>query len=598
MENSTLNKVLSKEQIKDSGLSLYSNGLPKGFGIGLTEVDEYIRWETGRLSVITGVPSFGKSEFLDFMNVRLNRLHGWKTLYFSPENFPVCYHLQKLVSKISGKPFEKTKLSEKELFDALNYISDNFFFLNYETVRTLDDILECMEQLIHQEGVKILVIDPYNRLEHNRPARLTETEYISSILDGLSNFAKRFDVLIHLVAHPRKMNKKDGVFDVPNYYDINGSANFANKADYCLTVHRNKSTDSTEIHIEKVKFKNLGCQGVAYLKYDIPTGNYYEGDRKLPFPDIPLPQQEPEKSKGKQPVEQIQTCLNRNVLNVPVSYYATITSKEGQEINLYNFLKNKNNDIDLDTMRQQPDFKELKKSLPAVTISGVFGDSRKTETLQSHSGLICIDIDRKDQTRDMDAIFNELKQVNNIAYLGRSCSGEGLFSIVPIKDPHKHLAHFLALEQDLAGRGIIIDKSCKDITRLRLYSYDPAAYYNLQAETYTSLYIPPVKEHQYNNTTITVDGDKKLTDAIKDIQDNHINIAENYNEWRDLAIIFNNELGEEGRGLFHAVSSQSSKYDEGETDDFFDKIGSYGYQEKGIGSFYYMYDEAKKKMQS
>ena len=110
--------------------------------------------------------------------------------------------------------------------------------------------------------------------------------------------------------------------------------------------------------------------------------------------------------------------------------------------------------------------------------------------------------------------------------MGRSCSGEGLFGIVPIKDPEKHLGHFLALEKDLAGRGIVIDKSGKDITRLRFYSYDPDAYYNIRAETYTSLYTSPPKEHRYNNTAITVEDDKKLMDAIKKIQENHINIAE------------------------------------------------------------------------
>jgi hypothetical protein len=593
MGNKTLNRIISKEQIKESALCLYRNGLPKGFSIGLSEVDDLIRWETGRLSVVTGVPNFGKSEFIDFMLVQLNNLHGWKTLYFSPENYPVGYHLQKLVSKISGKPFDRNKLTETELYNTVSHISNNFFFLNYETVDTLDDILICAEQLIHEEGIKVMVIDPYNRLEHHRPSNLTETEYISKLLDRLSNFAKRYNILIHLVAHPRKIQCKDGVFDVPNYYDINGSANFANKADYCLAVHRDKLNMRTEIHIQKVKFKNLGCQGIAYLKYNIDTGNYYEENLGLPALDFSMPQQKEERGKDEQLVEQIQTYLNRNVLDVPVSYYTSVTNKEGQQTNLYSFLKNKDNDIDLDTMRQQPDFKEKKLSLPAVTVSGLFAGNHKTENLKKHSGLICIDIDEKEQIRGIDTIFNELKQLNNIAYLGRSCSGKGLFGIIPIKEPQKHLAHFLALEKDLAGREIIIDKSGKDITRLRFYSYDPDAYYNINAETYTSLYSPPVKEHQYNNMVITVD-DKKLTDAIKDIQDNHINIAESYDEWRDLAIIFNNELGEEGRKLFHAVSSQSSKYDEGESDDLFDKIGSYGYQEKGIGSFYYMYDEAKK----
>lgn len=604
MGNSTLNKVLSKEQILDSGLSLYNSGLPTGLGIGLTEVDDYIRWETGRLSVITGVPNLGKSEFLDFMNVRMNLQHGWKTLYFSPENYPVNYHLQKLVSKIAGKAFDKKELSEKELVNTLNHIANNFFFLDYENVRTLDDILGSAEQLKQQEGIKVLVIDPYNRLEHQRPARLNETEYISHFLDTLTNFAKRHNILIHLVAHPRKMQMKDGAFEVPNYYDINGSANFANKADYCLTVHRSKEVNQTEIHIEKVKFKNLGCQGTAYLKYDLQSGNYYEDDRELPCWDFSVPKQENNEYKCYEDQanryrysEQADIYSTINVLDVPVSYYTSTTSTEGLEVNLYNYLINKNERIDLDAMRQHLNFKELKKSLPVITVSGVFNGNHKTEKLKSHSGLICIDIDRKDQTKDMDAIFNELKQFRNIAYLGHSCSGEGLFAIVPIKDPHKHFGHFLSLEKDLADRGIVIDKSGKDISRLRYYSYDPEAYYNLMAETYTSLYTSPPKEYHYNHTAIAID-DKRLNDALNDIQTNHLNIAEKYEDWRDLAIIFNNEFGEDGRKLFHAVSSQSRKYDEGECDDMYDKIGSYAYQEKGLGSFYYMYDEATKKMKS
>ena len=593
MGSNTLNRILSKEQVKESILSLYHNGLPKGFGIGLNGIDDLIRWETGRLSVITGVPNLGKSEFLDFILVRLNHLHGWKTLYFSPENYPISYHLQKLVKKISCKKFDKYNLTENELYSTIDYISKNFFFLNYETVDTLDDILGCAEQMIYEEKVKVLVIDPYNRLEHYRPASLTETEYISKLLDRLSNFAKRNDILIHLVAHPRKIQCKDGVFEVPTYYDINGSANFANKADYCLAVHRNKLALRTEIHVQKVKFNNLGCQGVAYLKYDIDTGNYYEEDIDALFSGIP--QQENK-------IAELAQNQEKNVLDVFVTYYISIMNKGGQEINLFNYLKAKNDNIDLDSMRQQPDFKDKKKTLPAITISGIFDGDRKTENIKKHSGLICIDIDEKDQKRDMVSIFNDLKKINNIAYLGHSCSGKGLFCIVPIKDTEKHLSHFLALERDLAGMNIIIDKSGKDITRLRFYSYDPEAYYNTGAETYTSFYYPPARQNNpsimQNSYTqpITIEDEKKLNYAIKDIQDNHINIAETYEDWRDLAIIFNNEYEEDGRKLFHAVSVQSEKYDKDECDNMFDKISSYTYQEKGIGSFYYMYHQAKEKM--
>jgi len=102
-----MNKIFTKDELKDSMLSLYYNGKPEGYGVGLTQLDELIKWETGRLSLITGIPNFGKSEFVDFICVQLNRLHRWKTVYFSPENFPINYHLEKLISKITNKKFDK-----------------------------------------------------------------------------------------------------------------------------------------------------------------------------------------------------------------------------------------------------------------------------------------------------------------------------------------------------------------------------------------------------------------------------------------------------------------------------------------------------------
>jgi hypothetical protein len=595
MANS-LNQILSKEQIKNDTLAIYHNGLPQGLGINLPELDSLIRWETGRLSVITGVPNYGKSEFLDFITVRLNRLHGWKTLYFSPENHPVSYHLQKLVSKIADTPFDKNKITEAKLLETVEYISANFFFLNYETVTTLDDILACAAQLIHTQAIKQLVIDPYNRLEHQRPQNLTETEYISRILDTLSNFAKRHGILIHLVAHPRKIQQKDGMFDIPTYYDINGSANFANKADYCLAVHRNIPARQTEIHIQKVKFKNLGCQGIAHLKYSIDTGNYYQDnqtDEALDFifgAQTP-PQETPAVSSAHIPESHI--CFKQNVLSVTVSRYENAQTTSATEINLYQYLKTENKNIDLEKMRLNPKWNELKKGLPAVTVSGLFKDGRKAENLIQHSGLICIDIDQKDQTKEMNIIFNELKTVSNIAYLGRSCSGKGLFAIIPVQNHEKHQSHFLALQKDLLNMGIIIDPACKDLTRLRFYSFDPHAHFNPQAHTYTNIYIPPAKQQQQFNGTITVN-DKKLTDTIADIRQNQINIAETYTAWRDLAIIFNNEFGDEGRPIFHAVSAQSKKYDKDNCDAMFDKIAEYHYENKTIASFYYMYNQAKK----
>jgi twinkle protein len=60
----------------------------------------------------------------------------------------------------------------------------------------------------------------------------------------------------------------------PGLYDISGSANFANKADFGIVVHRDLKTGRTTISVRKCRFKHLGKIGEAELEYDVPTGCY------------------------------------------------------------------------------------------------------------------------------------------------------------------------------------------------------------------------------------------------------------------------------------------------------------------------------------
>jgi len=95
------------------------------------------------------------------------------------------------------------------------------------------------------------------------------------VLDKLTNFAQMNDVLVILMAHPTKPPKNPcGPAPVPTLYDISGSANFYNKADFGLTVHRDRVNDIVEVHVQKVKFRHLGENGTARFKYNINNGRY------------------------------------------------------------------------------------------------------------------------------------------------------------------------------------------------------------------------------------------------------------------------------------------------------------------------------------
>lgn len=271
----------------DAIYDLYVNGLRPGLTVGISELDKIITWESSRLLTITGIPSHGKSEFLDDILIRLNLRNGWKIAYFSPENYPIQYHFSKVASKLNGKEFTAKKM-DSQLFEiTYDYILDNFFWIYPEDDMTIENILIKAKHLIKKSGIKVLVIDPYNKLEHVKNRNENETEYISRFLDLLANFAKKNDILVCLVAHPRKMEKlANKKFDIPTLYDINGSANFYNKTDYGLTVYRNfGDKDSPENHIEiyvqKVKFKHLGQTGVVDLRYNYVNGRFEDFDKDV-----------------------------------------------------------------------------------------------------------------------------------------------------------------------------------------------------------------------------------------------------------------------------------------------------------------------------
>lgn len=254
--------------------ALFENGMQKGVTIGFDCFDRLCSFETKRLCVVTGIPGSGKSEFIDELAERLNMRYGWRFAYFSPENAPLSYHASKLIEKFTGKKFGKQTLSYGEYRQVKEHLESDFFFISPSDNFKLDTILDKAKYLVRKKGIKALVIDPYNRLEGQQGNR-NETQYVSEVLDKLTNFAQRNDVLIILMAHPTKQPKnKDGVVEAPTLYDISGSANFFNKADFGIVVHRNRAENTVEVHVQKVKFRHLGECGTALFKYNLNNGRY------------------------------------------------------------------------------------------------------------------------------------------------------------------------------------------------------------------------------------------------------------------------------------------------------------------------------------
>lgn len=269
-----LEGVFSVSDFETSLDAIFEYGLQKGVTIGHDNFDKLCSFETKRLCIVTGIPGSGKSEFIDEIAERLNMRYGWRWAYFSPENAPLAYHASKLIEKFTGHHFSQKTLPLPEYRQVKQHLETDFFFISPAADYKVDSILERAKFLVRRKGIKGLVIDPYNRLENEAGGR-SETQYISGLLDKLTNFAQQNDILVVLMAHPTKMSKnKEGQIEVPTLYDISGSANFYNKADFGLVVHRDRINNTVEVRVQKIKFRHLGEVGTAFFKYNINNGRY------------------------------------------------------------------------------------------------------------------------------------------------------------------------------------------------------------------------------------------------------------------------------------------------------------------------------------
>ena len=258
----------------DDVREIYANGHGRGASTGIPAIDDLFTIAEGQLSIVTGMPSSGKSEFIDQIMVNLAQRESWKFAVCSFEN-PPHMHIAKLAEKVTGKPFYDglgPRMTEEDLADAVEFINDHFVFLESKDggMSTIESVIERTKQAVMRLGVRGLVIDPYNYIEQTGAE---EHSGISYMLSKITSFAKAHGIHVWFVAHPQKMYpKEDGTYAVPKGMNISGSAAWFAKADLGITVHR--AEDCVEIHCWKSRFKWVGQQGMACLTYNLSNGRY------------------------------------------------------------------------------------------------------------------------------------------------------------------------------------------------------------------------------------------------------------------------------------------------------------------------------------
>jgi twinkle protein len=255
---------------------LYTKGTGKGYSTGYTSVDEIYTVAPAQLTVVTGYPSSGKSNFVDQIMVNLADKHDWKFAVCSFENQPEI-HISRLMEIYTKRRFfdGKDRMSETDKEIAFKFVKEHFLFIdtNGEEPSTLDSILERARIAVKRMGVRGLVIDPYNYIELPRSDG-TETNAISDMLTRVQKFCKAHDVHTWFVAHPSKITRQGTEQPRPDGMSIAGSMAWWAKTDCGLTVHR--KDHHVEIAVWKCRYRWVGTQGETTMIYNKTAGTYSE----------------------------------------------------------------------------------------------------------------------------------------------------------------------------------------------------------------------------------------------------------------------------------------------------------------------------------
>lgn len=281
-----------------------------------------------------------------------------------------------------------------------------------------------------------------------------------------------------------------------------------------------------------------------------------------------------------------------DIFQTHISVYNGVTDNTGTRMPLGTFLFCKEYKDDILRLRAVFDKEKrnaLKRSLPQATISGVFSPTRAKNNLSQHSGLICVDIDAKDNPDilDWETLKQDLSVLPQIAYCALSVSGKGLFLVIPLRYPEKHLQQFRQLQIDFRKMGIMIDSACSDITRLRCLSYDEHPIINENATLYEGVYVEKPK-HKSFPTCFIYEGENTSAEVAvccRKIQQCGIDITASYDDWLKVGCALAT-LGESGRSLFHICSRQNAKYNAAKTDKMFTDLLRRNYQQVNIGTFF------------
>ena len=522
---------------------IYANALEyrlqdhTGFKSGVSNLDKIFRLEKGDFVVLCGNPNDGKSTFIQWYLYKMSLNNKWKIAYLNFE----------------GKE-EETFLQILSYYRNVELMKQHVNFCEIENLTNIDQVITDIEKAKELKDIDCYVIDPYSNLLLGN----VDTYTIAQDLAKLQNIGRKLKVTIILLCHPPKNAEEI------NIYNIKGSSSFAERADVGLSIKRDYENNTTVVKVDKLRANGLRgmVKGEATLQYrnfsftevennDLPFGKFVD-NRKEETIDLNTILNEAHKS---------QEIPLQSVKNLLVDNYTTFNEKTPYN---QNKLVKSINVTDNDSVRQiiekirQLDNKDqiraLKAKLPCVMVSAKCGIDK--QDIKEYTNIICIDIDKQDNP---NLTLSQMKDIVNkspyVFFSAQSVSGKGLLALIYLDGTIEDFKpHFYALERYFKDKGIIIDKQCKNVNRLRFVTMDNNPYVNGHALIYKG----KIKETTQSVTRsilpqakIDLNKDKeKILNILDKCKKESLIINPTHSETCTLSMVIAKYFGEDGFNIF------------------------------------------------
>jgi len=271
-EGYTPDDVIYGTDVYSDALDVYENGYRKAETTFIPQLDVHFKWKKGELTVLSGIGNYGKSHYINQLQLIKALKTDTKWAVFSPESAPASEYYFDLTEALIGCPCDGGyyKKPPKAVFEkAYKFVSEHFFFIYSEKLAPSPEFIKMkFMELIIKEKCEGVIIDPFNQLANDYTKQGRDDKYLETFLGDCLKFARQNNIYFVIVAHPHKMQKegqKD--YPCPDVYDLAGGAMWNHKCDNILVYHRPMAQSDPESplcqhHSKKIrKEKMIGKKG-------------------------------------------------------------------------------------------------------------------------------------------------------------------------------------------------------------------------------------------------------------------------------------------------------------------------------------------------